>query len=1358
MRHFILEKIKKRPLLLLLLLILTLITVTNIKPEYWFIGWDNYSSYFNLKTNIFRTFFATWREYRGLGVASDAEVTDIFRQIFFLITSPFLSEKLLDQTYYLIALNMGTIGMYMFADTIVDYYGQQTSLHKHKDSFSFLAAFFYLFNLNTLAVFHFPIVMFATRYFALPLIFFTLLKLIYEQHISKKQYIAYVALLLLTSGSYMVPTVFITTAITLMLFFPLQKPFKRAIVVSILFIGINMFWLLPFANYSIEKSSIVRRAPTFVEDNEAFTNKPSSYLSAQRQLIFYPQFFDMSFRDSRTKKTLFFHPLAQNFSLYPNSFALLYLFPILYLLGTGFILFFKQKRQWLWLPATTLLFLFLSTKEQSPLGFLYVFLTKVSPYFEIIFRFGDTKFHPYIAFSGSIMAAISCVSIYNWLQKKISSRILIFIFFLLMFVPNTYLFQEYFKGKLIGFFMYNRIPSAYQQLVKDINNDPEHFRVMHFPIDKASYYWKPYSWGIFGSSFLNFMLDKPFFDKTFQPASMENAYTDEKVNALITDFQSLNKEPEIKKRADDFYRLLQKLNVKYLIFDETVTPRSYVRGIDYWGVVDNENERKMIQSLLKYRLIEKAKKYEVDLNEYQKTYERFYPYTKAYLDELKGSTKIPITLYKINNPDKKIFFVEQIEKIELELPTLMLSNIYPPNYRTIQGDTTNASLYPFQHQNNTISFDNGNVYIRTPSVPIEKGEYTVSIPQQPTAPQQTRLIDVYISVDKNSLIVSLYYRYLPSIQNNIFTQKIKEFTIPLSNIETNTTATQSTQNMLNNWFILPGPVLNNLRLRIDNTVVPLPLLTTKQTHAGSLIVHHDNFIIELLGKQNEEGVDLSTLNTIENSDCYKDALKDYKYTLQKSSNSLFIDSQNGSVCIYKNIKEFIDSTTAHLELQFDIEGRSKNLDTKYNYQNGHISSKPILKKIINELQKPSHLKLCIKEQSRDECYNSHDVNVADKQHIVVPFEKNANAINEPQLFIALRNETYQQQKAQITNMHVDRFELIAQDEVDMTELVLPPTKQLLLDPNKQLEISFPLPINASSYYLHRGVDSFYYHNTPCENAYRTIRLRNDDIVSYVEQCESTFFAQLPFSSNNFYIWQIDYNLASGQYPYFILDDKYKSYIRERISLNQGYPNIDGFKLFQKPEYIANEKNIRAKFNNLKKQQAYAYAYPHSEYQDNRPKNFYLKQSTENEGLFTLADFNVIELPNFWSQLILKHAQSDVKYALPDSYTFKQILPSLWEVDIRLSANQTYLLFFNEGYDHQWGAYKTITDLFLGSTAGPHYKCDGYANCFEFSKTDLENTNTTLYLFYFPEMFSLVGWGITLLSIGIFTVFFAKKFR
>ena len=173
-------KLLKKPGLTIIILLLLVISFTSIKPQFHLLGWDNYSSYFNLKTNIFRTFFSTWREYRGLGVPSDAEATDIFRQLFFWIFQLAIPQQLLDQLYSLLSLWLGTLAMYASASLLLKDFGFKNSLRikKSKDLFASIATLFYLFNLNSLSVFYSPIIPFTNRFYSLPLTLFVFLKFI----------------------------------------------------------------------------------------------------------------------------------------------------------------------------------------------------------------------------------------------------------------------------------------------------------------------------------------------------------------------------------------------------------------------------------------------------------------------------------------------------------------------------------------------------------------------------------------------------------------------------------------------------------------------------------------------------------------------------------------------------------------------------------------------------------------------------------------------------------------------------------------------------------------------------------------------------------------------------------------------------------------------------------------------------------------------------------------------------------------------------------------------------------------------------------------------------------------------------
>jgi len=284
---------QKKPFLLLLIFILAAICIVTFKPQFSFLGWDNYSSYFNLKTNIFRTLFATWRGYRGMGVPSDAEVTDLPRQLFFLVLSPFIHENSLDQLYYLFAFCVGILGMYVLSSYIWRLLNHEERFHKYQDAFAFITSFFYLFNLNTLAVFYFPMVMFVTRFYTLPFLFYFFLRILHGTHLGWRRVTLFLILFFLSTGSYMVPTVFITTGVSLGIFTLVQQRLKKAIFIFAVFLLLNAFWIGPFINYTLNKSQVVPLTSTFIDANEGFTNKSKDYYDAKKQMIFFPQFFKL---------------------------------------------------------------------------------------------------------------------------------------------------------------------------------------------------------------------------------------------------------------------------------------------------------------------------------------------------------------------------------------------------------------------------------------------------------------------------------------------------------------------------------------------------------------------------------------------------------------------------------------------------------------------------------------------------------------------------------------------------------------------------------------------------------------------------------------------------------------------------------------------------------------------------------------------------------------------------------------------------------------------------------------------------------------------------------------------------------
>lgn len=1323
---------KSKPFFCILLLFIAFIWITNIKKEFSLLGWDNYSSYFNLKTNMLRTFFSTWREYRGLGVPSDSEVTNIARQLFFSIFSLFLSKNLLDQVYYLFSFSVGLVGMYKLASYIIVHYDTEKKFAHYADIFAFLAAFFYLFNLNTLSIFYFPIVMFVTRFFALPVLFYIFLRLINDKSFTLKQIFLYLILFFMASGSFMVPTVFIATVIALGILVVVQKKLIRSLIVFFVFLSLSSFWIFPFINYSIQKSTDVRLTPTFIDSNEGFTNKNKSYYDAWKQMIFYPQFFDMKFTDSKIWVQEYFHPLAGMMNAYPNNFIALQLFPLLYLLGGIFILIRAgKKREWLWIPGILFVFLFLSMKEYSPLGFIYAFLSRNIPIFGVIFRFADTKFHAYAAFTGSIAASFACIYLYDFFRRYINKKTMIGSFILIFILPTFFLYQEYFKGNLIGFFMFNKVPSAYQQIADIINSDPENVRVVHLPVDKSDYYWKPYSWGLYSSAFLNYMLDKPLFDKTFEPASLENIYVDKKIDSIQKNIQLIQNETDVINRINDFVVLLQKLGVKYVIDDGTVTDRINSRGIDVWGTFSPASNSILINKAVSLGLIKKLKVFDVDMNEFKGTYSQTYPFKKAYFDDIEEKNRIlPITLYEVTGYNKKISFIDKAQNVDDFSPDIVNFASDNPSVSTIQKNISNkASIYPFLHTDNEVSFTDKTIDVVVPLKESVSGQYTLHLDGVEKLPNRTYLIETTVRKGAKNVTLSIYHRFLPTVNNKDFISKLTEI------------------------VLTPTQLINGggkMGVRIGTTVFPIPdEVATNEESLGAVVVSKPNFSIDIVQEYGVRDIDTHSFEIIPNINCYKDALSDYSYNLTAQNNrSLDISSLNGSVCLQAKLKSMFDSKTTHAIFQFNIEGNSQDMDTEFGYKSQSETTKPLLKQVVSSLQKPQHLKICIKESSYDECYNTHDLQVGGRKRVELPVERNLDGMLEPMLFLGLRSMGYQKQTMKLDNLTVTLFE--TKQHLDVSISPSNPSERIVLANSNTIRLSSPLSRSSSSYYYKPNYDSFYFYNSPCQY-YRTFRSEKARVISYVEQCDNTLLVDLPYSNDNFYIWELGYNVAAGQQPYFILADKNNQYKNERISFNQGYPDIPGFKKLQGPEFFVTKENIQNILETLPSVQAYTYIYPQADIPDNNRKSFFIKQFTENEGAFMIDSFHIAELPNIWSKLVITPDEGRIEYSQPMNYDFKSILPSLWKIVIP-PHKDNQLLKFNEGYDTQWGIYEGLKGLLFGKELNVHNKCDGYANCFEIQP---QQTDKTYYIFYWPEKLSLFGWIVTFF-VAIFALLRTKK--
>lgn len=1285
------RKLIHMPGLLFLLILIAIISFVSIKPQFYTVGWDNYSSYLDIPLNIIRTFFATWRDYRGLGVPSDSESTDLFRQLFYLLASPIVPQTILDQLYMTLSFSLGAVTAYVFFYIL---FGKYWKSKKIADMGAFIGSFFYIFNLNTLAAFYFPMVMYINRFFSIPLLFLSLFILATFKHISTKLYLFIIFSFLITSGTYLTATIFITMILALILFGICLEFKKRFFMGLIFYVLIQTFWLLPFTNYTLSKASIIRLAPTFIEANETQLNKPASFYDLKKQLILYPNFFDTTFTNLKTLEKTNFHQLAAEYNKLPTM-VVLFIFPALYLLGSIIIIFKRKNYQSsLWVPLIIFIFLFLSLKEFSPLGFLYSFLDSSIPYFSVLFRFGDTKFHAFIAFAGSFSAAFALVSIVNvWNLIKKSSLLIIIL-------PTLFVFRYYLEGSLIGSFMYNKIPQAYFEIVNTINSDQEPSRVLHLPMDSTAY-WKSYSWGAFGSSFLNFMLSRPLIDKTFEPASMENAYLDQQIEGLLAHTQFLKTTEQKKEKAKLFAALLKKTNIKYLIIDGTVESTIDRRNMVLWGKFKTADTQKMASYLVEYGLARKLKEYNVQQKKIQL-----------------------LVLLVLNSTLPRIGFVK--EAISIDPSAKNLFGLFLDSSITTMQNPKDLgySIFPFQRQNISLTNSDNKFNLHFEKLPHLASWGTVTLPKVSniSSDRIINYIDVYAQKGEENIRLSFYLRKLPEIDNTLYLQKLTELDIPLSVIANDSYAA-NLGSYFSDWSKLNFQDIGPLRIRLGNTVIPVPAkIALTEQYITTVIVQGDEVPVNVLALNKRIYANPKDFSATENPNCFSDRLEDAKYVIEKDP-SFTIISQNQSTCFYYDLKPFLDVSTAHAELWFQVKGESADLDSSYQPRQTALSA-----------PKPNIMRLCVKEPHIDDCYNNHQlVRVNGQQIFALPLEKPLDGTSDMSILLSLKNTGYQKQKIEINNMAVDQYVNLSSTVISFDpnqEVKLP----LDLLANQPLAVSIPKAFGNSAFTFQPDKEGLYVSNKPCEkDGYRTFRTINNIFLSYVENCYNQMFQPSSFSSDRFYLWEVEYNLLSGKFPRFVLGDGFYSYLSQYLSIDQGYPDIQGFKTFKNPD----------KLSDLKYQTAFVYSYPRNDLDDQKEKEFTLHQDSENEGVMAIRSFVFQPLPTQWERLFLNIGNTKKTFLTTKDYKSEQIIPSLRKVSVKLPKKGDYLLIFREGFDKQWKLIKNPWEMI------DSLKCDGFANCFVINKKENNTSGETFYLFYTPEILNGFGWILTIGSILVF---------
>lgn len=1312
-RHHFFDFIRSRLGLIILCVILVAITASIIKPEFYLMGWDNFSSYLNLKNNILTTLFGTWRQHRGLGVPSDAEINDIIRQVFSFVGSLFVGKRLVDQIYMACMLWGGVLGMYVLGREISLRLKQNAS---QQELFGFISAFFYLFNLSTLAVFYFPMIMYNTRFFMLPTSILILIRIIDTSHLSKRAYIFYMSILFVGMGSFMVPTIFIVFAMMLVLMGLFFKKTVRLFFILIFFVLLNFFWILPFANYTIQKSSVVPEAPTFIEINEAMLNKPQSYFLFERQAKLRPSFFGSEFRNNANAKMEPFHPISGLDESGWMKWAF-WIFPATYLLGIAYALLLKRNRLLSLFALTALTFLILSMKEYSPFGLLYGYISDHVPFANTVFRFGDTKFHAMIAFGGAIVAAALIVQIMHSLSRFIKVKLVKYaIYFILVsgLIANVLPFRSYFNGNFIGFFMYNKLPEAYWNIASVINTDPDPVRVIHLPMDNYGY-WKPYSWGYFGSSFLHFMLNKPLFDRTFEPASQEGANIHRLILNILSMTSSIPTDEKIDNRALDLYNTFKSLSIKYVIDDQTISTNIDSRDIAYWGTINSGESHRILAYLEHNGYLKLIKQYSVSSKDDSKDYGKLYPYNTKRLSYLYPPRTI--YLYEVTNIAPQMQFLPRVEKVHTAVNLLLSPQITRTTGHFVQSPQYDAQslIYPFSKINTKKVVENNQVQISYP-INLDPGSYLFNTNKGDGA-RSSRMLNIYAQkLDKSIVIIA------------------SEQTTPQVNgIQTSSSISSVTLSFDRDDFQY---------VKIEDSILPITNIGNRSEFIGTVLTHTNSVPVSLLFLQSSSDLSANLNQQEQNPQCLNDAQNDAKSNITINNRTLVIEGQNVSTCLTTNIPATFPKKSLrpviHTQLELESRGIHHDLPQTEKYID---TGKPKLTQQLASLNNPIMLYVCIKSREADSCLNKDTLFqiTSEKRKISVSVSGNINPFDNSTVTLAIKNNTKQKYEATFENITFKTFSEGTPENLLFWNYSNQAHSYQITN-IAQLKLVIPIADSKFSQNINSSNGGVFRSDEQCAESgkYQLIKENNNKVISYVVGCRNFEQKNIPFSSDNFYLWLATYKHLSGSFPSIILMDKFNTYYIQKL-LPSDVPANDYFSVpLQRPETIfSNNNSFIDVINKTPALMVSAFIEPKYDLEDNKNKEFIIQHNSENEGLIELKDVSLIELPNYWINSYIQPSNyRAIQFTTPNPPSFKRILPSLWEVKTNTSTGGKSSFLFNEQYDKQW--------IVVGVKTLSHDRCDGYANCY---LLDIPKDNSTFYLFYYPELFSWIGFAVTLL-VGI----------
>lgn len=1333
------------------------VSITNISPHTWIAGWDNFSVSFDLPLNLSRTFWATWREYRGLGVMTDSEVVDIWRQVILFALSLFTPQPLVEQLYYLAMVLVGAIGMALLSqDVFVALFP-----HRRKSSVTqavgYLGGLSYLFSVFTIATFYLPIAMYVVRYAFFPLVVAFFLRTVHDRPLFRTRSVRWLVVIsLLGSPSYLTATVFFTLLIILGLSIVSSVKHLKAYFLTLgLFVLLNSFWLLPFGLYVQHKSPLVPLASTFVEVNQIQLNQPGMafYWSALWQLL--PSFATTTFTTLPDVQTKLLHPFFEGLA---NNRAYHFYLTVLW---SGVVVGMAVMGRRLWqrrLAGVWILLLFLVSsfflrKEYPPLGFLYDWLGTTVPLLKIILRFGGEKFYPLLMLSISVLSSVGLVSGGLWIGQRWTQRVKmpaswrhwsailsLLAVSVVFIVPFTFFFQGQFFSSVVR----TSIPDQYDQVVEIINADDRTGRVVHLPFDPNSY-WKSYSWGYVGSAFLNFSLNKPLLDRTFEPASLENDYLNQTIGQLLQNAPRLT-EPELEQRARRLAHLLTMVQARYVLVDDSVTPLVYAKSGRFFGDYSSSEAKTVLAKMAELGLIQVRFEDRIDLAEYVPA--------ELLATVPAGEHRPQLLLYELPVSTEIFTSPDQAFNLDTQLGNAFITPVLDKDQLVIQTSQLPQRTYPFFQPNKQVTTQGREMAINQP---FEFGT-NVSSGFDPLTPVSSRLYQVYSVTTDQGVDIKLREVMQPFVtatgQSDIRRDLTVSFDAALFNASYS--AEVSTTDVASNWHALGEATLSPYRLGVAHVVLPVILGPPEtEVYLGSVLVEVNLPTITLLSPTEPKTLTPTAFLLTNDENCYQDKGAAYDHSLRYERGVAELTSKDGTTCMTTFLLNQLPAIPTYFEVKLPFSLTETALE-EHQTLNTPSSWQKQVEAEIHDLPTASYATACILDESGSGCLNNHQVLSARNAPETVLTTEMLSGSPSTQLLITLSALNNSTQQLRLQTMTVYPYQAVQQVPVALPPVATEPQTQIVAA-GSTLLTRIPLSLSPNSFLMNTAKDGFQLFTGPCAQSTgtKTAKRLSMGTLSYVQNCLQGLYQSVHIPAVFFSLWTSEYNVLSGKFPQFSLAGNDVQYKTEYTSRFTGMLDTAPFKQLQVADPLglpgSFKPAIQDVLTNLTYQPTHTTIFPQAVTQQSSRPLYSLIQNSENQGIMAVKDMNILTLPTHWTNWYVQNGNPEVSLTPLNVLNTERILPSIWKVQVKVPEEVTTdyaLLVFNQGFDEQWSLLETDSLLGAwlgwGSTTATQVRVQGWSNGWLLEKEALlPDTEMTFYAFYTPERWAIVGWLVTI---------------